>query len=274
MNGESHTLRLVASNGELRLEMASANFRAIKATVQAAEAEAQRTGKADLARALGRLLRRNIETFEQFCSSQYDAIVLPAHPEHQTAAARERRDFNQILQAAVDLGTQHGIKSLTDLGHPSSFVLNDEIRQEHRAVWRETFYRRTWSSAISSTWRNSEFARLNSEALTDPQWATNPHVTDPSKHSRVFVVRDRNGQYPAIPYLDLATPANVHIDHIETVSEHFQTRGNAMQQAPRETWYELQRNLQLLNEHENTRKGGPRVTSWRVTSAFRGPGEQ
>ncbi|WP_168846256.1 hypothetical protein, partial [Sphingomonas sp. S2M10] len=275
MNGESHTLRLFASNGSLALEMASASFHQIKRAVETAQQEAQTTGKTQLARALGRLLRRDIDRYETFFNANYDAIVLRAHHNHAWAQQQARQGFNEVLQAAVDIGAAHGIKNLTDLGHPSRFVLNDEIRPEFRGypLWRNTFYKSSWSSTIDPSWKDTEFNRLNHEALTDPYWATNPYVTNPATRPKVFVVRDAGGMYPVVPYLDLNMPGNVHIDHKVEVATHFQDTGNALPQGPRETWYEMQSNLQLLNRAENSRKSGPSVTNWRVTSAFRGPGE-
>jgi hypothetical protein len=154
--------------------------------------------------------------------------------------------------------------------------LGDEIRPEYRTNWRATFYKSSWSTTIDPTWRKAAFTALNTEALTDPKWATNPFVTDPAKKKQVFVVRDRLGLHPLVPYLDLATPGNLgntHIDHVEEVAAHFMQDGRKWKQPPRRIWYEDQTNLQLLNEHENLAKGGPDVTDWHVDITFRGPGE-
>jgi hypothetical protein len=272
MAGESHQLRVHIENGQAKLEMASASFREVAQAVGAALTAAESAGdNRDLIRRLRRLENRDFRDYQNLIMS--DAFHLPALPNHLEMRARAQRDFNNILEKAIAIGSEFGIKSLTDLGHPSNYVLNDEIKGAHRPDWRGLFYKRDWSAAVDVTWKQGELARLRNEALTDPAWATHPYVTTPAYRSRVFIVSDANGQYPTAPYLDLTGPNNTPIDHKYGVSEHFQNQGNNMRQGPRETWYELRSNLQVLNRRENSRKGGPHVDNWRVTLAFRGPGE-
>lgn len=274
MAGEAHQFRVHAENQTADLEMASDRFFKVGQTVSAALATAESNGDERLLiRRLRRLLNDDIDRYRTLITS--DAFLCRAHEGHADAHARAQRDLAAIVQKAINIGTEFEVQSLTALGHPSNFVINDEIKQQYRGsgVWRSTFYKSSWSSAIDVTWKQAELGRLRTEALTDPHWSSHPYVTNPAQRGLVFVVRDRKGMFPTIPYLDLEAPGNVHIDHVDEVAAHFQSDGNNMRQGPRETWYELTSNLQILNQRENSRKGGPTVTNWRVTLAFRGPGE-
>jgi hypothetical protein len=280
MSGEGHRLRLNVQGGRATVEMASASFAAIQGTVEATIASPAAANNQLLRARLTNLLNRSIIPHASYCYEHMGEITTTrTNDDHSNEIkATARRRHNEILEAAVAIGRDFGIKDLRSLGHPSAFVLNDEIRPEYRAQgeeargWRKTFYKSSWSSTVTG-WKSTRLGQLKTEASTSATFASAYNLLSATDKPKAFVVRDANGQFPVVPYLDLDTPGNVHIDHKSSVSDHFQTDGKRQVQTDRETWYEMQSNLQLLNERENLRKGGPRVTNWGVEMSFRGPGE-
>jgi hypothetical protein len=284
MSSESHTLRLNVQSGRGTIEMASGSYGPIRAAVEAAIASPAAEGNQLLRGRLTRLLNRSITPAEQYVWDNLGAITSTRqHDDHvnqikQTAKTK----FIEILEAAVAIGREFGITGLTSLGHASAYVQNDEVHPNYRAQgeesngWRKTFYKSTWSSPVN-VWKRAELSALKREASTDARWASAYSVLSAAEKPRAFVVRDRNNLFPVVPYLaSVLLPSgetNVHIDHVSSVSDHFMSLGKGQIQADRGTWYELTSNLQLLNQRENLRKGGPRITNWSVERTFRGPGE-
>lgn len=269
MDGRSHTLTLTGDGRRAALTMASVRPRDIHAAARAGRDEARAKHlDADIVTEL-ELIMSQAEQYDRWIMDHYDALVLPARDDHAATVAQSRALFDMILHTAIEFGRRHHFTDLVALGHPSLYVLNDEVRTEYRSGWRERFYAQGWSSTIENSWKTTELARLGRAART--RFPTHPYVLDPRRQA--FLVEDRNSQYPPSPEVDYVRPRNVHIDHVRAVSDHFQTEGNAERQPERERWYELQSNLQILNERWNTAKGGPRVTNWRVTLNFRGPDE-
>ncbi len=269
MDGESHRLTFKIEGNATTLMMASVSPHQIRDAARAGLDEA-RTKHMDAAVITDlEAIMRQAEQFQQWCWDHFDALHLPARDDHERTLAEAAAFLDAILHSAVEFGRQHNLKNLMDLGHPSKYVVNDEIRREYRADWRDIFYEERWSSTIESGWKVSELARLRNEASA--RFPNHPYVLDVAKQA--FLVEDRNHEYPPHPEVDYVRPRNVHIDHVFSVSEHFQSIGNDERQPARKTWYELQSNLQILNEHWNSVKGGPRVTDWHVTMNFRGPDE-
>jgi hypothetical protein len=269
MDGQPHTLTLKLEGNRTILTMASVTPRDIRNAANAGLDEARaKNMDATIVAELEAIVSQT-KQFDEWVWENYEALVLPARDDHEQTVAQARAFFDLILHGAIEFGRKHHFKDLVALGHPSKYVLNDEIRDEYRSDWRELFYKKDWSSAIENSWKLNELARLRDEAAK--RFPNHIYVVDPTKQA--FLVEDRNGQYPPSPEVDYVRPRNVHIDHVRSVSDHFQGEGNSQIQSDREKWYELEKNLQILNERWNLAKSGPQVTNWHVTLSFRGPGE-
>ena len=270
MNGHSHTLALTSSGGRAAVTIASVRAQDIRTAAQAGRDEARAKGMdAQVIEELGQIIDQ-AERYDRWVYDNYEALVLPARDDHEQANLQSRTFFDLVLHSAIEFGRQHHLADLVGLGHPSMYVLNDEIRTEYRNGWRERFYKVGWSSSIDGAWKETELDRLGREAAR--RFPANTYVQDPGK--KAFLVEDRNHQYPPTAEVDFIRPRNVHIDHVRSVSDHFQSDGRNEVQSERLDWYERQSNLQILNERWNTAKGGPRVDDWHVTLRFRGPNER
>ncbi len=179
-----------------------------------------------------------------------------------------------IIQELRALGQEHSIKSFSDLGHPSKYVLDDKIRPELQGQIRETFYNVSWDSGAAG-YKTTQMKDLRLKAQEKrPSIAALP----PSERDNWYWSEDRSGTVgpPAIVNINDKN-GSPELDHVEPLGVRWLSTGkpkpgNDTVQGDRDKDYLDNVNLQVLAKWMNLQKGGDKFEP-KVGPNFRGPDE-
>jgi hypothetical protein len=251
MSTEGHTITAETTGGKLVVKMASGRMMELKGAVAGAISKERSGAKR------GSLISMLEDTWGQLKRIEQDlpAAIVNSDPKGEAKLLGKISNIAAKLQA---LGAQFNVPNLIDLGHASKYVKDNEIKKEHRGTKMRPLFYGDWNSTAIAH-RATELARLQT-AAKDPKWKADANFGKPG----AFVVL---GAYLALP-----TARNVHLDHTQSVSNHWNSQGNGQKQSDRESWYNKTSNLRVVDQKTNLSKGGENF-NYTVAKSFRGPGE-
>ncbi|GAB1641055.1 DUF4157 domain-containing protein [Krasilnikovia sp. MM14-A1259] len=189
--------------------------------------------------------------------------------EFLTKAAYRQKVTDQVSAWRTQLetaGTTLHLKDLENLGHRSRYVEGDAISQGYRGypLWRDTFYG-DWASGVRQKFETAAFQ----EGL-DYWRGLNPGAVIPSGFD-LYRCKDCGEYFSSRGRVEGYEVRQWTLDHKKPVVEHFQDSGLTMVQTERETWYNLESNLEGLCR--NCNHESLRVEKWTATRRFRGPSD-
>jgi len=296
-DGESHTVYVKVSNGQLFVEMASFSKAQMDLVLgrlalvcnkakndYKAALESNPTKKETIEKTIAELdyvieatrkaYRGNGSVYEEVDNilsgsiAPYDKMT---NAQRGNAAEDYLRKFVVNQSVSLSKRIKVGFKTLEGLKFKSGYV--DEggnLLPPYRNV-RSTFYNVKWNSGVQ-THKTNELNRLRSEALKrDPSLATRPDK------QYFYWSEDKTGSSSIPAYIaDTRKPGDEpELDHVDPLANRWlktgtSKPGNNTNQSDRDTDYNLTTNLQVLSKRMNGSKSGPSFTL-QVETDFRGP---
>jgi hypothetical protein len=276
MAGTGHGLSVHVVQGRPRLVMASGEPVDLGQTLTKLLNSADPKVKAKLAikdvRAQLAAIQTQVETMNKFTYDHMEELYIQNEAHNPQTVKMVVATRGAIIQELREIGSKYGIKSLTDLGHPSKYVLDDKIKSEFPI--RQTFYNVKWDGAAEEH-KNSQMAQLRDVAQQKQPWIANlPEV----QKRKYYWSEDKTRKVtpPAVVNVE-DNNGSPELDHVEPLGIRWASMGkpkpgNNTVQNDRNKDYVDTANLQVIAKWMNLKKGGESFAP-QVGPDFRGPDE-
>ncbi|GAB1691435.1 hypothetical protein KRM28CT15_32380 [Krasilnikovia sp. M28-CT-15] len=273
MDGMGHTVWFENVGGKPQLFMASSpgwlKGKLDKAMKDPAFPAEGKTEAAELSQAMGRLEAEIPGQETAYQSGTKEIMSQFFGNQFLTKAAYRQKVTDQVSLWRTQLetaGTTLHLKDLENLGHRSRFVEGDSIAQGFRGypLWRDTFYG-DWASGVRERHQRKAY-----DAGLEYWRARNPGEVIPDQFD-LYQCQDCKEYFSSRGNVPGYEVRAFSLDHKTPVVKHFQDTGLTMIQPERETWYNLDTNLEGLCR--NCNQETLRVEKWIVSRRFRGPAD-
>jgi len=278
MAGAGHTASVELVGGKPRLAMASSTKSGLADLISKVLNSNDPKIKAKLVNAnLANTLadiKRQVDTLDKFMWDNLEQLY-PQNVSYDKATVQMVSTARgSIIQELRAIGQAHDIKSLSELGHPSKYVLDNKIKLELQGIIRETFYNVKWDSTTIE-YKASQMKSLRLKAQAErPSIAALPS----SQRDNWYWSEDRSGKVGPGQIVNVNDKnGSPELDHVDSLAVRWESTGqpkpgNDTVQSDRDRDYVSLANLQVVAKWMNLKKSGDKFKP-NVGPGFRGPNE-